>query len=351
MARKITNHKQPELMDQSARTIQTARRGHYACSDGKHQISIEDTDEASLKVASTSSSKKQCLNHDFPSDGMMPLKHIQTWEVMDLCDSSDDENSSSNEETPHMVMPLDHFLKMWGMVEEDIGCSTQEIEQSESVRKANAYISKEDSDIQEKAQYGRLMFKGTDAIFKKVMKLEKSHVFLDIGHGLGNMVLQAAYTVGCQSRGIEAVGDRHSKAEIYKGRMNEIHNLYNKERDGKKYHVGTVQMHHGSLEDPKLFTFLTKCIDVAFCNNFNETFGQKVNRSGQRYSLDDYIAGLFSQYQTGAIMVTLGPLHLGLCLSKGSQRHLRKMSETPVVFQAQTCTFLCFPLFHMRHER
>ena len=197
VARKITDHKQPELMDQIARTIQTARRGHYACSDGKHQISFEDTDEASLKVASTSSSKKQCLNHEFPSDGMTPLKHVQTREVVDLCDSSDDENSSSNEETPHVVMPLDHFLKMWGVVEEDIlGCSTQEIEQSESFRKANATISKEDSDIQEKAQYGRFMFKGTDAIFKKVMELEKSHVFLDIGHGLGNMVLQAAYAVG-----------------------------------------------------------------------------------------------------------------------------------------------------------
>ena len=38
-------------------------------------------------------------------------------------------------------------------------------------------------------------------------------VFCDIGHGVGNLPLQAAFTYGCESRGIEMVGDRHDIAE------------------------------------------------------------------------------------------------------------------------------------------
>jgi len=38
--------------------------------------------------------------------------------------------------------------------------------------------------------------------------LQRGHSFVDIGHGLGNLPLQAAYTIGCESRGLELVGDR-----------------------------------------------------------------------------------------------------------------------------------------------
>ena len=40
-------------------------------------------------------------------------------------------------------------------------------------------------------------------ILEKVLKVDKTQVFLDIGHGLGNTCLQAAYTIGCEARGIE----------------------------------------------------------------------------------------------------------------------------------------------------
>lgn len=43
-------------------------------------------------------------------------------------------------------------------------------------------------------------------------KLEKGQVFCDIGHGIGNLPIQAALTRGCESRGIEMVGDRHAIA-------------------------------------------------------------------------------------------------------------------------------------------
>jgi precorrin-6B methylase 2 len=36
-----------------------------------------------------------------------------------------------------------------------------------------------------------------------VLRLERHEVFLDVGHGAGNTCLQAAYTIGCEARGIE----------------------------------------------------------------------------------------------------------------------------------------------------
>jgi hypothetical protein len=40
-------------------------------------------------------------------------------------------------------------------------------------------------------------------------------IFCDIGHGIGNLVHQAAYTYGCESRGIEMVGDRCDISKVY----------------------------------------------------------------------------------------------------------------------------------------
>ena len=42
----------------------------------------------------------------------------------------------------------------------------------------------------------------------QLLRLERQDIFLDVGHGIGNACLQAAYTVGCEARGIEVVQDR-----------------------------------------------------------------------------------------------------------------------------------------------
>lgn len=70
-------------------------------------------------------------------------------------------------------------------------------------------------------------------------------------------------------------------------------------------------MRHGSLESPEQYNFLTENVDVAFCNNFGEVFGERSKKPKQRYNLDDQIAGLFSKFKKGAAMVTLHPLPLG----------------------------------------
>jgi cyclopropane fatty-acyl-phospholipid synthase-like methyltransferase len=61
-------------------------------------------------------------------------------------------------------------------------------------------------------------------LLKKILGLNESDLFLDFGHGVGNACLQAAYTVGCNARGIEVVSDRHIVACRYKEEMSKLHN-------------------------------------------------------------------------------------------------------------------------------
>ena len=52
-------------------------------------------------------------------------------------------------------------------------------------------------------------------MIEEVMLLTKDMVYLDIGHGIGNTCMQAAFTVGCEARGIEVVGDRDDIARYF----------------------------------------------------------------------------------------------------------------------------------------
>jgi hypothetical protein len=79
------------------------------------------------------------------------------------------------------------------------------------------------------------------------MGLKWFHTFFDIGHGVGNTVLLAAYTVGCESLGSEVVCVRHDRAVVYQEKMGEPDDLLNKKRDGKNCFVGPVLMRHGIL--------------------------------------------------------------------------------------------------------
>ena len=245
--------------------------------------------------------KNECMSK--PVSRKRPAEEIE--DVVEIIDLVSDSTCG--------VVPFDRFLDMWHDVEVDDGWDTEAFESTGSFRKANTSLSKDDTSTQSKAQYGRIMFKATAAIFERVMGLKWFHTFLDIGHGVGNTVLQAAYTVGCESLGIEVVSVRHDRAVVYQEKLAELDDLLNKKRDGKNYSVGPVRMRHGSLEAPEHFNFLTQNIDVAFCNNFGEVFGERCKKSRQMYSMDDYIAGLFTRYKRGAIMVTLHPLPLGSC--------------------------------------
>ena len=59
--------------------------------------------------------------------------------------------------------------------------------------------------------------------FQKIMQdhmnLKADDFVVDIGHGIGNSCLQAAYTFGCQTRGIECLQSRNNVAQILAWRL------------------------------------------------------------------------------------------------------------------------------------
>ena len=71
--------------------------------------------------------------------------------------------------------------------------------------------------------------------------LGKGHVFVDVGHGIGNLPIQAAFTRGCESRGIEMVGDRHDIAMC-------LDEFYQNQHQLISDHEGKVGPFKGSLD-------------------------------------------------------------------------------------------------------
>jgi cyclopropane fatty-acyl-phospholipid synthase-like methyltransferase len=47
------------------------------------------------------------------------------------------------------------------------------------------------------------------------MGLTSGHTFMDLGHGIGNTCLQAAFTVGCKAKGVELVEARYYASEAF----------------------------------------------------------------------------------------------------------------------------------------
>lgn len=143
-------------------------------------------------------------------------------------------------------------------------------------------------------------------------------VFVDIGHGVGNAVLQAAYTIGCEARGIEVVADRNLIATQLEESLREIDN------DELNVDVGTVELKQGRLEDPLNYDFIirppqnndnvnnTKGATKALVNNYNGVFEARSAKKGQKFYLDQYVAASFAMMVPGSVMVTFYPLTLPL---------------------------------------
>ena len=67
-------------------------------------------------------------------------------------------------------------------------------------------------------------------VFNDVMNLRSDHVFIDLGHGIGNVCLQAAFTVGCKAKGIELVEARYYASQAF---HRSIAKLANEEREAQ----------------------------------------------------------------------------------------------------------------------
>lgn len=222
-------------------------------------------------------------------------------------DSSEEEyvpytlNASEEEFIRIPTLSLIEFVQHWEKIVVDVGPEdTHHLEQMPIVTAANRCLNASDSTCQQNAQYGRLLPEATNHLLRNILEVEEKDTFVDIGHGIGNAVLQAAYTIGCEARGIEVCADRNMLACHFSEEL--------LSRCGK---VAIVRLVHGQMELKEHRQFLTKSGEErikAFCNNFGRVFSDKTSKSGQIYTLDDFIAGLFSSMAPGSMIATLHQL-------------------------------------------
>ena len=144
-----------------------------------------------------------------------------------------------------------------------------------------------------------------------MLRLKRSDVFLDIGHGVGNTCLQASYCTGCESRGIEIIKDRYDVSLDFANQIGELareqlnNNEYNRTRV-----PGEVILRRGDLSDGALHNWLARANKV-FVNNFGGVFAERCVNHGSKWHLDHYIAGLFASMEEETIMITLSDLQMG----------------------------------------
>ena len=217
------------------------------------------------------------------------------------------------------------------LLRENVGCfgkTTQQIEKTHEIRKSNK---------DHHTQYGRLLFEGmhvsavksfclgggglfqgilldifalwsfahnnnfflaAKGLFESELKLDKESVFLDIGHGIGNACLQAAYTFGCETRGIEVDSGRNDWASKFGDRLNDLLSIHGK-RDSIKFRPGKVDLRVGELQDRNHRNFLVEGVDAVFVNNFNGVFSGLREGGEKGLNLDRHVAGLFALMKPG----------------------------------------------------
>jgi len=208
-------------------------------------------------------------------------------------------NPVENNQGPiFQLFSFQEFIQLWHRAERDMKNRTEDIENGPLVRKANHSAP---SSTQSKAQYGRILPNGLQKIFK-LTKLKQEDRFLDIGHGIGNAPLQAAYTIGCNSRGIEISKDRHFIAKLFEADLVELTSLKEK-KHGLNYQRGITDLREGTFTDPSLLDFIQQC-NVILVNNANGCFGPRCNHTVTQ-SLDDYLGAIFASMRPNTQMVTL----------------------------------------------
>ena len=221
------------------------------------------------------------------------------------------------------LIGLEEFVEKWEKAAFNISGldSTQNIESLPSITRANNRLDRGCTSNQNKAQYGRLLPKATATMLTELLELEASDIFVDLGHGLGNAVMQAAYTHGCTSRGIELVKSRFAFSCGIQRELSEM--------------VGyaPVELKNGGLDESKYRDFLTesgKRVMKVFCNNFGDVFGTRSATGAPPY-LNDFVAGLFAFMKEGSKLVTFDALsfQVGPLDMVNKEREKFKMEMSP----------------------
>ncbi|KAL8999337.1 MAG: hypothetical protein Q9169_001763 [Polycauliona sp. 2 TL-2023] len=124
--------------------------------------------------------------------------------------------------------------------------------------------------------YGELLPKFVSEIFR-VTELGSNHVFVDLGSGVGNVILQAALEVGCESWGCEIMENACVLAELQEHEFKARCRLWG-------LAVGNINLERGDfLENQHIIEMLPKA-DVILVNN--QAFTPELNDRLTSHFLD-----------------------------------------------------------------
>ena len=135
--------------------------------------------------------------------------------------------------------------------------------------------------------YGELMPRFISMILKKDTKMKSDQIFVDLGSGVGNCVLQAALEIGCESWGCEKMEGACGLAQLQEQEFNARCRLWG-------LSVGDIHLERGDfLSNPAILKVIQKA-DVVLVNN--QAFTPKLNED---------LTNLFLDLKEGAKVVSL----------------------------------------------
>ena len=135
--------------------------------------------------------------------------------------------------------------------------------------------------------YGELLPKFISLILKQDVKMKSDQIFVDLGSGVGNCVLQAALEVGCESWGCEMMENACELAELQEKEFNARCRLWG-------LSAGDIHLERGDfLKNLAILKILQKA-DVVLVNN--QAFTPKLNED---------LTNLFLDLKEGAKIVSL----------------------------------------------
>lgn len=276
--------------------VQDSLHSHPRSSGAKRDSGVKSSAKTALVDNSTETDNLSCASSSVVT--RMPpgeeTREVQGSSRAAKATGSNDEHSDNDSlfvRAGSKPYELKEFRKIWEHAEHTCG-ETEELEQGKGFKNPKS----------KHEQYGRVLPLGMKRIFRKVQRMTKVDSYVDIGHGIGNTCLQAAYTLGCHAKGVECNGDRCEVADKFDAELKSIAGVH-RDRDGMTFEPGKVELKQGELQDPALRDWLLKGTDFVFVNNYEGTF-----RHGEGGNLDMHVAALFAGMKEGSVLVTMEPL-------------------------------------------
>ena len=135
--------------------------------------------------------------------------------------------------------------------------------------------------------YGELLHPFITHILVDRLKMTSDQVFVDLGSGVGNVVLQAALEIGCESWGCEMMENAYNLADEQKKEFTERCRLWG-------IAPGEVHLEHGDFRLNEAILDVLKRADVVLVNN--QAFTAQLN---------DHLVRMFLDFKPGCKIVSL----------------------------------------------